>query len=78
MSPAAQIHPPDIQLPVTGMTCASCVSRVEKALAAVPGVRQASVNLATEQAAVNADASVTTEALAAAARKSSSSDSSAE
>ncbi|HRH87932.1 MAG TPA: heavy metal translocating P-type ATPase [Rubrivivax sp.] len=69
MSPAAQIHPPDIQLPVTGMTCASCVSRVEKALAAVPGVRQASVNLATEQAAVNADASVTTEALAAAVRK---------
>lgn len=28
-----------------GMTCASCVSRVEKALAKVPGVREASVNL---------------------------------
>ncbi|WP_281262225.1 heavy metal translocating P-type ATPase [Acuticoccus kandeliae] len=37
---------------VEGMTCASCVSRVEKALAAVPGVIGASVNLATERAEV--------------------------
>ena len=35
-------------LRVEGMSCASCVGRVEKALAAVPGVRKASVNLATE------------------------------
>ena len=39
-------------LGVTGMTCASCVRRVEKALARVPGVEEASVNLATEKATV--------------------------
>ncbi len=38
--------------PVEGMTCASCVRRVEKAIAAVPGVQAASVNLATERADV--------------------------
>ena len=37
---------------VEGMTCASCVRRVEKALAAVPGVASARVNLATEEATV--------------------------
>ncbi|MGJ0394408.1 MAG: heavy metal translocating P-type ATPase [Methylocystis sp.] len=37
---------------VRGMTCASCVSHVEKALAATPGVASASVNLATERAGV--------------------------
>jgi len=37
---------------IGGMTCASCVKRVEKALAAVPGVLDASVNLATERATV--------------------------
>jgi len=37
---------------ITGMTCASCSARVEKALAKVPGVLDASVNLATEQATV--------------------------
>ena len=40
------------ELGVEGMTCASCVSRVEKALKAVPGVMDASVNLATEKATV--------------------------
>lgn len=35
---------------VTGMTCASCVGRVERALRAVPGVSSATVNLATERA----------------------------
>jgi P-type Cu+ transporter len=44
-----------IELPITGMTCASCVRRVEKALTKVPGVQEASVNLATEQAAVRYD-----------------------
>jgi Cu+-exporting ATPase len=48
---------------VEGMTCASCVSRVEKALAAVPGVVSAEVNLATETAAVQVAPSVTTEML---------------
>ncbi|WP_439683922.1 Copper transporter [Cupriavidus oxalaticus] len=41
-----------VELQVTDMTCASCVTRVEKALRAVPGVVQAQVNLATERAAV--------------------------
>lgn len=40
------------ELGIEGMTCASCVSRVEKALKAVPGVKSASVNLATERATV--------------------------
>src|SRR5215208_2898484 len=44
-----------IEFPVTGMTCASCVNRVTKALKKVPGVSEASVNLATEQAAVRYD-----------------------
>ena len=39
---------------VEGMTCASCVKRVEKALAAVPGVASARVNLATEEVTVEA------------------------
>ncbi|GGY53326.1 heavy metal translocating P-type ATPase [Pseudoduganella albidiflava] len=41
---------------IGGMSCAACVGRVEKALAAVPGVRSASVNLATETARVETDA----------------------
>ena len=44
----------DIKLQVTGMTCASCVMRVEKALLKVPGVSGATVNLATEQASIQA------------------------
>jgi Cu+-exporting ATPase len=43
-----------IDLAITGMTCASCVGRVEKALLKVPGVADVSVNLATEQARVRA------------------------
>ncbi|MEJ7688911.1 MAG: heavy metal translocating P-type ATPase, partial [Variovorax sp.] len=39
-------------LQIEGMTCASCVARVERALAKVPGVASASVNLATEKAEV--------------------------
>jgi Cu+-exporting ATPase len=56
-------------LPIEGMSCASCVARVEKALAAVPGVRQANVNLATEAASVWADAAVPLEALRAAVQR---------
>ncbi|HBT67511.1 heavy metal translocating P-type ATPase [Agrobacterium tumefaciens] len=41
-----------VSLPIEGMTCASCVGRVERALKAVPGVEAASVNLATERANV--------------------------
>ncbi|MBK1974494.1 copper-translocating P-type ATPase [Brevundimonas diminuta] len=42
-----------LDLPVLGMTCASCVGRVEKAIRAVPGVTQAQVNLAAERAQVS-------------------------
>ncbi|RAJ97029.1 copper-translocating P-type ATPase [Aliidiomarina maris] len=41
-----------IELAIEGMTCASCVGRVERALKAVPGVTAATVNLATERASV--------------------------
>lgn len=41
-----------VDLSVEGMTCASCVGRVEKALKAIPGVDEAIVNLATERAHV--------------------------
>ncbi|MEQ8248617.1 MAG: heavy metal translocating P-type ATPase [Alphaproteobacteria bacterium] len=44
----------DFTLDVTGMTCASCVGRIEKALGKVPGVASVQVNLATEQAAIRA------------------------
>jgi len=51
---AAGYEPSDstMELKITGMTCASCVSRVEKALKHVPGVLQANVNLATERASI--------------------------
>jgi Cu+-exporting ATPase len=42
----------DWSLPIEGMTCASCVARVERALQKMPGVVEASVNLATEAASV--------------------------
>ena len=41
-----------VELAVEGMTCASCVAHVEKALKAVPGVTAATVNLATEKVSV--------------------------
>ncbi|EMY8162750.1 heavy metal translocating P-type ATPase [Pseudomonas monteilii] len=47
-----------VELAVEGMTCASCVGRVERALKAVPGVSQATVNLATERATVRGLAGV--------------------
>src|SRR5207244_2640512 len=48
----------EVTFPVTGMTCASCVRRVEKALGKVEGVQEASVNLATERAKVVFDPTV--------------------
>ena len=42
----------EVELAIEGMTCASCVGRVERALQRVPGVLEASVNLATERARV--------------------------
>jgi len=47
-----EIRQQSIELQIDSMTCASCVSRVEKALKKVPGVLDASVNLATERATV--------------------------
>jgi len=49
-----------IDLAITGMTCASCVRRVERALARAPGVLEASVNLATEKASVRVVAGAVT------------------
>ncbi|MDP1533720.1 MAG: heavy metal translocating P-type ATPase, partial [Rubrivivax sp.] len=51
---------------IDGMTCASCVGRVEKALLKVGGVSAAAVNLATEQAEVEALSTVAVDALLAA------------
>jgi heavy metal translocating P-type ATPase len=48
----ALVPGPAIQIGIDGMTCASCVRRVEKAIASAPGVARASVNLATERAEV--------------------------
>jgi Cu+-exporting ATPase len=46
-------HNKTVIIPVGGMTCAACSSRVERTLSKVPGVISASVNLATEKAAVS-------------------------
>ena len=66
MPAAAPSAPPpsapatDVSLPIEGMTCASCVRRIEKALNRVEGVREANVNLATEQAHVVFDPAAAT------------------
>ena len=49
-----------VDLAVGGMTCASCVARVERTLKRVPGVQEATLNLATERAAVAYDPTATT------------------
>ncbi|MDW8335857.1 MAG: cation-translocating P-type ATPase [Tepidimonas sp.] len=54
--PSPELHQCD--LGIDGMTCASCVARVERALARVPGVTQAQVNLASETARVQWQADV--------------------
>ncbi|VWX61974.1 copper transporter [Burkholderiales bacterium 8X] len=57
-------------LQIEGMSCASCVMRVEKALGKVPGVSSATVNLATERAEVElSDATLAPEQLIAAVQK---------
>ncbi|MBL8524633.1 MAG: copper-translocating P-type ATPase [Betaproteobacteria bacterium] len=47
-----------VDLPISGMTCASCASRVEVALSRLPGIDAASVNLATEKATLRAKAAI--------------------
>ena len=47
----------EVSLPVTGMTCAMCVNNVERSLRRLQGVLAAQVNLATEKAAIQFDAS---------------------
>ena len=69
ISPSAIANPPGWSLGIDGMTCASCVSRVEKALAHVPGVESANVNLATETASVSGGSGLTLAALTAAVEK---------
>ena len=58
LSPAASGDAPagTLDLGIAGMTCASCVGRVERALRKVPGVQDATVNLATERAHIVFDA----------------------
>ncbi|MDQ3370744.1 MAG: cation transporter [Myxococcota bacterium] len=56
-----------VELSITGMTCAACVRRIEKAVRAVPGVNEASVNLVTQRASVKLDPSATKRALLVAA-----------
>ena len=68
-SPPATAHAHAQALAIEGMSCASCVGRVEKALAAVPGVTQASVNLATEVAKISSDTPIPLAALQAAVEK---------
>jgi Cu+-exporting ATPase len=59
----SEVSTPGIEtLPIEGMTCASCVGRVEKALSGVTGVSEASVNLATENATVRFDPAIVTRA----------------
>jgi Cu+-exporting ATPase len=84
VSPSSVLSPPDAATPpvralpaprpawsfaVDGMSCAACATRVERALRAVPGVAEATVNLATEVASVRGDAPLGFEGLQAAVKK---------
>ena len=52
----------EINLQITGMTCAACSTRIEKALNKMDGVEKASVNLALEKSSINYDSSKLSEA----------------
>lgn len=64
--PDAIATPRTLALDIEGMTCASCVNRIERYLRRVEGVREATVNLATERATVVAEPDVTADELVAA------------
>ncbi len=49
-----------LEIPVTGMTCAACASRVQKGLTKAEGVREAGVNFATERATIEYDPAMAT------------------
>lgn len=66
MTAASLADAASLDLEIDGMTCAACAGRVERALRAVPGVTQASVNLATERARVQRGDAVSGDALVAA------------
>jgi P-type Cu+ transporter len=55
-APAPGAAPARVTIDISGMTCAACQARVQKALATAPGVLDASVNLMTAEAAVTYDA----------------------
>ena len=59
-----------MNLQITGMTCASCVSRVEKTLRALPGIATATVNLATETVTLTAATPINLASVIAAVNKS--------
>ena len=61
--------PAIFDLPITGMTCASCAGRVERALRKVPGVQVATVNLANERAHVEVSGQIDPAVLLAAVDK---------
>src|SRR5690348_1237848 len=67
--PAKGAPAESVQLGIEGMHCASCVTRVEQALASVEAVTAASVNLATERAHVTLARPVPAETLVAAVRR---------
>jgi P-type Cu+ transporter len=53
-----KIKPQKINAPVSGMTCASCVARVERSISKIEGIKNVSVNLATEKATFEIDNSL--------------------
>jgi copper chaperone CopZ len=66
---AVSTPPRVVTLEVGGMTCASCVARVQHQLAAVPGVHSAKVSLDEQRALIVADAAVADTALTGAVRR---------
>src|SRR2546426_5767621 len=56
---ASSIKPVSLTIPIEGMSCASCVAKIEHGLSPVPGASRAAVNLATEQATIEYQPGVT-------------------